>query len=388
MAISTTKRDSPDATSSAYDVQAPFWSMVDTILAGTNAIRAAGPLYLPKYQSEILRNDTRYEQRLANAKFTNIYADIVENLAAKPMAKEVTLVEGSSSERIDELCEDIDGAGNNLHVFSHRVLFNGINRGIDWVYVDYPKSRPGLTIAQERAANLRPYAVHIPATDMLAVYSTRIGGEEQFVHARWREVTVRQSGFLETVTERIRVIERESTVTLDDVGNEVVSWGPPVYRVWERVAKGTGRVAKSSWEIVDQGPIPLDIIPLVPVLAGRRIDTSWVVRPPLADCAYLQIQHYQQESSLKNIQELAAYPMLVGSGVTPQTETVEIGGKTITRPIPAPTGPGAVLYAPRARMARQQARGSSSSRQPTPCGSLPSRSRSPSSRCVSSDGSR
>lgn len=343
MAITTTKTDAPDATSSAYDIQAPFWQMVDTILAGTDAIRLAGKLYLPAFPSE---PDERYDLRLSTAKFTNIYSDIVENLAAKPMAKEVGLVEGSASERIEELCEDIDGAGNNLHVFISKVLFNGINRGIDWIYVDFPKSRPGLTVAAEKAAGLRPYWVHIAATDMLAVYSARIGGKEEFVHARWRETVIQQNGFSETRTEKIRVVERAPTVVVDDLGNKTTTWSAPMYKVYERVTSGTGRLAKSNWEITDSGPITLPMIPLVPFIAGRREGSTWVVRPPLSDCAYLQIQHYQQESGLKNISELTAFPMLSASGVTVPTEQVTINGKQETRAVKIPIGPGTILYAP------------------------------------------
>src|SRR5215471_20279337 len=103
----------PDNPSSDYTAMADYWTMVETILAGTAAIRRAKEKYLPKFPAE---SDNDYDCRARYAKFTNIYRDIVENLAAKPFAKELALVEKSSSQAIKTLAEDIDGRGNNLHV--------------------------------------------------------------------------------------------------------------------------------------------------------------------------------------------------------------------------------------------------------------------------------
>lgn len=346
MALAAPKNvNSPDNTSTDYDLMEPYWDMVDTILAGTQAMRAAGKKYLPQFPGE---SDEKYTYRRENARLTNIYRDIVENLAAKPMAKEVGLVDGSASDRMKELAEDIDGAGNNLHVFASKVMFDGINRAVDWIFVDFPKTRTVLTQAQEQAQGIRPYWVHISARQMLAVYSARIGGSEQFVHARWREYDTRQEGFQEVTVERIRVVGREPTeIETEDGGTEIV-WGPPTFTVYEQVVRGTSSSAKAaSWEIVDEGPITLGVVPLVPFIAGRRIGNSWVFLPALQDCAYLQIEHYQQETSLKSIKELTAFPMLSANGVEPATEVVtKANGERITKIVDAPVGPGAVLYAP------------------------------------------
>jgi hypothetical protein len=76
------------------------------------------------------------------------------------------------------------------------------------------------------------------------------------------------------------------------------------------------------------------------VITGRRKGSSWQFVPPMQDAAYLQVEHYQQESNLKSIKEHAAFPMLSGNGVTPKTD--EAGN-----PVTVPVGPKTVLYAPR-----------------------------------------
>ena len=175
-------KTTPDATSSDYDAMLPYWEMVSTILDGADAMRAAGEKYLPKFPNETTED---YDYRRRNAKFTNVYADIVSNLAAKPFAEEVKLDE-AAPERFQALAEDIDGRGNSLHVFASNTFFEGMNNAVDWIMVEFTKARPRtdgqpLSIADEKSQGLRPYWVHIPAQRMLAVYADVVGGKLQAV---------------------------------------------------------------------------------------------------------------------------------------------------------------------------------------------------------------
>lgn len=337
-------KTAPDSVSSDYEAMAPFWRKVETILAGADAMRGAGQTYLPQFPNE---TPADYEYRRANAKFTNIYADIVTTLAAKPFGEEVGVDDKSVSPAIKALIEDIDGRGNHLHVFAASAFFAGINDAVDWILVDYTKARERqdgrrLNLAEEKAQGLRPYWVHVPATRMLAVYSDVIAGVETFIHARISESQLVRSGFDEVSVERVRVFNREPIYeVLQDgtVTDQIIDYGPATFELWEKKAR-TGRAARSgsAWEIVASGPVTIGVIPLVPFITGRRVEGSWRFAPPMQDAADLQIEHYQQETALKSICELTAFPMLAGNGVTPPMDN----GK----PAPVPVGPKSVLYAP------------------------------------------
>ncbi|WP_019170678.1 DUF4055 domain-containing protein [Pseudaminobacter salicylatoxidans] len=304
--------------------------MVDTILAGADAMRKAAK-YLPQFPKE---SDADYKYRRENAKFTNIFRDLVEGLASKPFAKELGLVEGKATDQVKTLAEDIDGRGNHLHVFAGNVFFNGIAHAVDWIFVDHTKVPEGATRAQEKAIGARPYWVHIPATRMLAAYTDMIDGEEQFIHIRFREDEIRRSAFGETTVERVRVLNREPVVA----DGKVIGYAPATFELWEKSAGTNGKAG--SWSVVDSGPIAIGIIALVPFLTGRRIAGSWQVLPPMKDCAHLQIEHYQQETNLKYARDMTCFPMLAGNGVTPEIDP------TTNQPVVAPVGPKAVLYAP------------------------------------------
>ena len=118
---------------------------------------------------------TRFDGK--SAKFTNIFGDIVDTLAAKPFEQEITV---SNAGAIDDLLEDIDGQGNHIHVFGANVFHAGVSDAITWVMVDYPSNTPkNATQAEIRTIGARPYWLHIKASDVLAVYSETVAGREQ-----------------------------------------------------------------------------------------------------------------------------------------------------------------------------------------------------------------
>lgn len=316
-----------------HEAMAPYWRQVADILGGVDAMRKAGTKHLPKFPEE---SDPDYKFRLSQTKLTNIFGDILDTLAAKPFTKEVAIVDGSASPRIVALAEDIDGAGANLHRFAASLFHDGLRDAITWLFVDYTSNVPaGATVATERALNARPYFVRISAADMLDVRTAAIGGEEQFILARWRENAVVKDGeWGEKTVERVRVVKREA---IESEG-EATRYGAATWELWERI-ENPNHYAADEWQIIQNGSISLGVIPLVPFVTGRRIGASWRVEPPLRAAAELQVELYQQESALKHLKNLLCFPMLSANGVKPDEDA---GGGTA----PIRVGPQSVLYAP------------------------------------------
>lgn len=320
----------PDTPSGDHAAMSEFWSLIDAILGGAKTMRVEK--YLPKFEDE---GPGDYKRRLNSAPFTNIYADASSNLASKPFSRELTLKEGSSSE-FEKMAEDVDGQGNNLHNFAHSLFQRGIDKAIDWILVDYTKidREPGarsLTKAEEAQIGVRSYWVHVPAEKMLAVYSDRVNGEEIFVHARIAEPMVERVQFGEVTKTRVRVLDRAQA----DDG----SYAPATYEVFEQQKGKDGKLAWTSIE--GPSPITIGIIPIVPFYTGKRVGTSWLIRPPLRDLAYLQISEFQQESGLQQTLEYCAFPMLGAFGVKLGEPNAPAGA-----PIKVAVGPKAILNAP------------------------------------------
>lgn len=336
--------------------------MVDAILRGAPAMRgvnrytdtqaAAGPRqpyanltqlnrattrlespYLPRFPNE---NDLDYEMRRKNAPLTNIYSDISRNLASKPFSKTLQLAPDSAPDLLD-LADNIDGQGNNLHVFARDLFKCSLDKGISWILIDYTKVAPGATLAQERQMGARPYWVHVPADRLVAVYADFFNGEEILTHARIYECYSARAGYDETQVERVRVFNRVAQV---DAMGQTIGYDPATWELWElqQVKDAAGKDV-SSWVMISGGAVSIGIIPLVPFISGERDGVGWQIEPPLKDLAYMQVEEFQQESNLKTIKELTAFPMLSGNGVTPPTGD---DGKDVVVPV----GPRAVLFAP------------------------------------------
>lgn len=355
------EQESPLTQSSDYDSMIGYWTMVNAILAGAEALRAtaagnvAGPQvpygnlsqlkrggyagespYLPRFPRETTAD---YDCRRRKAFLTNIYGDISGNLASKPFSKECTVADDTDA-RIKQMTEEnVDGLGNNLHVFAGTVFKTALDKGITWIMVEFTKVPPSSTLADERNMGAGPYWVHVPAENLIAVYSNFINGREIIFHARISEPSTELVGYTEVTYNRVRELTRDP---IFDAKGNIIGYGPAMWAIKEEVTDKdaiTGK-EKATWIIKDSGLITLGFIPLVPLIIGRRIGKTWRVDPALRDLAFMQIKLFQKESNFDTICDLTAFPMLAGNGVNPRRDQ-ETGNI-----IPEITvGPHAVLFA-------------------------------------------
>jgi len=304
----------------APDMQAmlDYWDQTDSIIGGIKTLRKADKKYFPKFVGE---SENQYEARKKLTKFTNIYRDIVESLASKPFEEEVDLVkkEGDSiPSKIGEFAEDVDGSGQNLTMFANDIFYNGINSGIDWIFVDYPsvdisRSR---TVAEVEAARERPFWSRILARNVLEARIKILNGEECLSYIRILEPGEDKN--------RVRIIQLSE--------KRVATW-----QLYVEV-KGES-IVTHKYKLDSEGRFEgIDCIPIEFFMTGRREGRTFKFSPVMQDAADLSIELYQEESGLKYAKRLTAYPMLTGNGVKPDKDS---NGK----PKPLGVGPGTVLYA-------------------------------------------
>jgi hypothetical protein len=341
-----TKLD-PSSVSVDYALQQDFWRLVDDILGGKPAMQAAGELYLPRFQEE--KQGSRdsnqriydpYARRLLLAPFTNIFEDILRNLASKPFSRELTLKEDTPKPYLD-LAEDIDAQGSSFHVFGHRVFKDALAHNTAWILVDFTRATPSesgqpLTKADERAQGLRPYWVHIEAPRMLAAYSDFIDGVEIITHARFREDTTKLDDYLEVLVERVRVLWREPIEW--DIAGKPKRYGGAFWALWERVQAPDTPAPSGVWTVVDSGEYTLGYLPLVPIIMGDRKAGTYQVEPPLKNLAYMQIDEYNQESNIQGVGDAICYPMFVAIGQEKPEGGMVVGSRSIVFIPPSSSG--------------------------------------------------
>lgn len=296
--MSNPKDATPATPSGTYERMAPRWALINALLGGTESMRLVGESLLPKHQEE---SDQSWQRRLAQATLLNMTELTLDMLAGKPFSDPVRLGEDAPAQH-EEWAEDVDLQGNNLDVFARRWFRDGMAKGLSHVLVDMPRREAGAvrTLADDKAAAVRPYLVHIPPEAVIFMSGTVVNGREVLEHVRIAESETVRDGWAEVTRHRIRVLE------------------PGRVQLWE-LQKVKNR--KDQWKLVEEWETDLDYIPLVTFYTDREGLGS--AKPPLLDLAYMNVRHWQLDADLNNIISVACFPMLAMSGV----DSSEAGGE-------------------------------------------------------------
>jgi hypothetical protein len=296
--------DSPATTSFAWDSMIEVWDMVDTLLQGTAAMRAAGPMYLPQHDEE---SNDNYNERLMTNVLTNKLEQTLDNFVGRPFSDDVRMND-DVPDGIRDLASNIDLQGNNLTVFCREWFREGLAKGFAHVLIDFPRmdetERGTRTLADDFAEGRRPYWVLVKPENLIFaaadIVETADGVKEFLTHVRIKEVVTEQVGFTEVAHEQIRVLE------------------PGFFQLWRKVvAKGK---RKPEWVIIDQGETGLNSVPLVTFYADRK--GLMMAKPPLEDLAHMNIRHWQSMSDQINVLTVARFPMLAVAGATDSAGSV------------------------------------------------------------------
>ncbi|MBY0238478.1 MAG: DUF4055 domain-containing protein [Burkholderiaceae bacterium] len=259
--------------------------LIDALLGGTGAMRAAGERYMPRWPGE---DQEAHKTRLAVATLFPAYQRTVEVLGAKPFSKPVTFGDDVPT-KLQEWCQDVDRNGSNLHAFLSAICDEVLGYGFSGILVDYPPTRDEndnplyVTKAAEEAAGVRPYFVQIHPRNILGWRKDRAGLSQ----LRLLEIeSVADGEFATKDIEQVRVLGRGT------------------WQIW-RKSESAG---KETWVIHAQGTTTLKSIPFVPVNAKHP--GSMFARPPLLELAHMNVEHWQSKSDQQNILHVARVPIL------------------------------------------------------------------------------
>lgn len=278
------------------------WPMLEALMAGTRAMRVAGPRLLPKYPNE--ENDS-YGARLQTATLFPAFKRTVMVMSGKPMAKPVTLAADMPAQLV-EWCDDIDNEGTNLHSFAAEMMIEALAYGLCGILVEAPKPIEGagavVTKADEKAAGVRPYWVRVKHDHILGWKLATINGKTTLTQLRLAEKgSVDDGPWAAKETERVRVLERGS------------------WTLWE---KQTTPAGKAVYVEIESGLSGLADIPFTP-LYGSRL--SYLMgETPLLDLAHMNVKHWQSQSDQDTILHVCRVPILFAAGFDDK-DTITIG---------------------------------------------------------------
>lgn len=263
-------------------------ALIDALLGGTAGMRAASATYMPRQPNE---DEEDWKYRLANAVLYPAFERTVEVLAAKPFSKKVDLGADTPA-RIADWQDNVDLQGSSLHTFSASICEEAISHGFSGILVDFPKADGIITRADEIAAGVRPYFVHIHPQNVLGWESEVIGGAEEFTQLRLLESYKEKTGpFTQKPACQVRVLYRGS------------------WQTWRKLMAPT---AREEWVVHEEGR-SLPRIPFVPVY-GKRLGFMRS-KPPLMALAEQNSKHWRESSDQDDSVRFARKRMLVLTGI-------------------------------------------------------------------------
>lgn len=264
-------------------------ALIDALLGGTKAMRAAGEQHMPKWPNE---DAEAYKVRVAVATLFPAYQRTIEVLGAKPFSKPVTLGTDVPA-RLVKWCENVDNMGRSLHSFLAEVGQRALGYGFAAILVDHPPTRDKEgkalypTKAAEDSAGVRPYFVEILPKNILGWLPKNPTSASDLTQLRLLETVTEPDGeFDEKEIEQVRVL------------------GKGKWTTWRKMTQG----GKEDWAIHAEGVNTLTTIPFVPVY-GNRLGFMRA-RPALLELAYANVEHWQSKSDQQNILHVARVPIL------------------------------------------------------------------------------
>jgi len=285
--------------SAAVADMAQCWPMIDALVGGTGAMRAAGKTFLPQFPAETA---DAYKCRLETATLFPAFSRTTNVLAAKPLSKAID-VDGVPPE-IEGLFENVDGEGSTLHAFAGALMLGCLQYGLWGVLVDCPPAENVKTKADEAAAGVRPYfAVYKSA----AILGWRATGKVLTQLRLLEQVTEPDGDFGEVSIDQVRVLT------------------PGAWQVWRKAKRENGR---DEWGLFGEGKTSISKVPFVFFYGIRQ--GFGLGKPPLLDLAYLNVEHWQSSSDQQTILHTARVPILFGRGFN-EDDQIIVGASSLTK---------------------------------------------------------
>ncbi|MFZ5669115.1 MAG: DUF4055 domain-containing protein [Pseudomonadota bacterium] len=311
-----------NAKSAAVSGLSADWPMLEALMGGTRSMRAAKETLLPKWPAE---DQESYKARLDTSTLFPALRRTVSVMVGKPFSKALSFgddvpVEIAGKPATKDApaqpgwADDIDREGVNLHTFAAEMFEEGLTYGLGGILVEAPKPvQPAgavVTLAEQKAADIRPYWVRVKHNQLLGWRSKTERGRRVLTQLRILESeTVEDGDFGEKTVERVRVLT------------------PGAWAVWQKADKPQ---AGKEWELIEEGKTGLSVIPFVPIYGARRGFMNGV--SPLLDLAFLNVKHWQSQSDQDNILHVARVPILFLQGADDKTELTLGAGSAVKGP--------------------------------------------------------
>lgn len=287
MAIATgVKAFHPD-----YERLLPKWKRCRDVIAGQDAIHAAGVEYLPGLVDE---PKLAYDARVARTPFFNASFRTVDSFVGMLFRKPPTL---EASEKIKTLLEDVTMSGISFDDLAQDVVFEDFEVSRVGIFVDYPTGKlddagkpVSRTVAQAEQEGLRPSMTIYKAEAIRNWEHRRVNNRNVLAQVRLTDIHVTKVGEFQNRTEvRIKVLD------LDEAG---------FYRIRYFKEENEEEIGSAIYPLLNNAKmreVPFYVI-------GPDSTADEADDPILIDLFDHNIKHYQVSADYEHACHMTALP--------------------------------------------------------------------------------
>jgi hypothetical protein len=299
-----------------YVAAAPKWAKCRAVVAGEEAVHAAGSTFLPRLSDQ---SDQEYSDYKRRALVYGATARTVDGLSGLVFRRPPTIELPAA---VEYLAEDADTADTPLVAFSERVVEELLLVGRIGLLADYPRLEQVRTQAEQKAQGGRPYMRAYCAESIINWRTARVRNRTALTLVVLSEVHEEEAGFSVKQVPQCRVLR------LVD--------GFYTVEIWR---KQRGADGKETWQVAEPAftPLmagkPLDFIPFL-VCGPMGIDPT-VAKPPLLDLVNVNLSHYRTTADYEHGLHFTGLPTPVVTGHSfdnvpgEQPATFKLGSSTI-----------------------------------------------------------
>lgn len=294
----------PNTKSRFYRDMEDKWDKISTVIEGEEAIKAAGPTYLPKLTGQ---NPEQYKAYLARGSFFNATSRTVDGLTGAIVRKEPVL---KTDSRIDALLGNITLDGESIQEVIRIVVSDVISKAYFGILVDMP------FVAEGQTQSGNPYFALYSALSILNFETVQVGSENKLVM-----LALAEKEFEKNPENEFGLVEVDHVRVLKIEDNRLV------VRLYKKTEDSN---KKEVWAQIGDD--------ILPTIAGRFVDTIPFVffgaisnnpiptKPPLLDLVNLNIKHWQVSVDYYHGLHYCAIPTPWAAGFGKSTELM-IGGE-------------------------------------------------------------
>lgn len=304
-----------DTTHAEYDAAAPKWAKCRAAAAGEEAVHSAATAFLPRLSDQ---SQDEYDAYKGRSLYYNATGRTVDGLSGLIFRRPPTL---EIPEKVAYLQQDADTADTPLLAFSEKVVEELIQVGRIGILADYPRLEGVRTLAEQQAANGRPYLKTYAAESILNWRVERVNNRSTLTLVVLSEVHEEPAGWETLKTPQCRVLKLEA--------------GVYVVEIWRKLKDVTD--GKEKWQMVDafaplMGAKAMNFIPFL-ICGPMGIDPC-VAKSPILDLANVNLSHYRTTADYEHGLHFTGLPTPVVTGHTfdlgdAKGPTFKLGSSTI-----------------------------------------------------------